>query len=521
MDGELMDKEVLCILDTRQIQRYIFRSNSMFETVGASNLLTHILQDALLYSLNHIDPPVPEEEYDLSLDENARIPYFADPRVQFQLMTCTAGNAMFIARTGALAQKIIRKVSRYYLDHGRMLDVAAAAVERTDDLDQDLSRMYRKLDAVKASSETLAPAGTLPVCMRERRTGEPVLDFDRITGEPLSRASVQKREEAAMRSGLVRLEDIHTTTGHDGKEYRAVIHADGNNIGITVQKILKEALDYEAGIRFRRRVINNIEQTIAGVMERSIKQLKDYYQEVTGKTDGFEKEFQVVGRAGDDINCICNAIWAFPFLKLFYRNLKGAVIWKSETMETPFFACGGVAFVTADNAFHPAFFLAEDCCSNAKKVAKKKENLRNGLAGNWVDFQVLDNPNSQNLEVLRERFYMTSERISLLMRPYSLDPEAEETEISFSRLMDRVRTIRTLQLSPFQEAAFRQSYLSGKSEFRRFLFYMKKKGIDLTGLLGDPLYTDGDKQLHAAWFDAAELTDFIPFDRGRTDSCTE
>jgi hypothetical protein len=68
MDRELMDKEVLCILDTRQIQRYIFRSNSMFETVGASNLLTHILQDALLYSLNHIDPPVPEEEYDLSLD---------------------------------------------------------------------------------------------------------------------------------------------------------------------------------------------------------------------------------------------------------------------------------------------------------------------------------------------------------------------------------------------------------------------------------------------------------------------
>ena len=217
MDRELMDKEVLCILDTRQIQRYIFRSNSMFETVGASNLLTHILQDALLYSLNHIDPPVPEEEYDLSLDENARIPYFVDPRVQFQLMTCTAGNAMFIARTGALAQKIMRKVSRYYLDHGRMLDVAAAAVERTDDLDQDLSRMYRKLDAVKASSETLAPAGTLPVCMRERRTGEPVLDFDRITGEPLSRASVQTREEAAMRSGLVRLEDIHTTTGHDGK----------------------------------------------------------------------------------------------------------------------------------------------------------------------------------------------------------------------------------------------------------------------------------------------------------------
>ena len=116
---------------------------------------------------------------------------------------------------------------------------------------------------------------------------------------------------------------------------------------------------------------------------------------------------------------------------------------------------------------------------------------------------------------------MTSERISLLMRPYCLEPEAEDTEISFSKLMDRVRVIRTLNLSPFQETAFRQSYLSGKTEFRQFLYYMKKKGTDLTGLLGEPLYIDRDKQMHAAWFDAAELTDFILSDMGETDSCTE
>ena len=50
---------------------------------------------------------------------------------------------------------------------------------------------------------------------------------------------------------------------------------------------------------------------------------------------------------------------------------------------------------------------------------------------------------------------------------------------------------------------------------------MDEKGIELAGFLGDSLYTDVDKQLHAAGSDAAELTDFIPFDRGRTDSCTE
>ena len=119
----------------------------MFETVGASDLLTHILQDAFLYSLEHIEPPVPETEYDLYLGADKQIPYFTDPCIQFQIMTNTAGTAMFIARTGALAQKIIRKVSRYFLDHGRSIDLAAAAVDKTDNLDQDLSRLYRKLDA--------------------------------------------------------------------------------------------------------------------------------------------------------------------------------------------------------------------------------------------------------------------------------------------------------------------------------------------------------------------------------------
>ena len=514
MDRELMDREVVCILDARQIQRYIFRANSMFETVGASDLLTHILQDAFLYSLEHIEPPVPETEYDLYLGADKQIPYFTDPCIQFQIMTNTAGTAMFIARTGALAQKIIRKVSRYFLDHGRSIDLAAAAVDKTDNLDQDLSRLYRKLDAVKASSETLSPMGTLPVCIREKRTGEPALAFDEITGEPVSRTSIQKREEAGNRKILVRMEDIHTTTGHDGKKYRAVIHADGNNIGITFQQLLREAMDYESEILFRRKIINNIEQTIAGVMERTLSQLEAFYREVTGETEGFEKEFQVVNRAGDDINCICNAVLAFPFLRLFFQNLEGAMIWKSETMETPLYACGGVAFVTEDNAFHPAFYLAEECCSNAKKIAKKEKNLRNGMAGNWVDFQVLDNPNSQNLDALRERFYLTSERISLLMRPYCLDPEVEESEISFNRLMDRVRIIKSLDLSHFQEMALRQSYLAGKAEFRQFLAYTKKKGTDLTGLLGEPLYTDGNKQVHSTWFDATELIDFIPIDKG-------
>ena len=37
------------------------------------------------------------------------IPYFTSEKIKFQLVMCAAGNAICLVRTGALAQKIIRK----------------------------------------------------------------------------------------------------------------------------------------------------------------------------------------------------------------------------------------------------------------------------------------------------------------------------------------------------------------------------------------------------------------------------
>ena len=509
MDNNLLEREVLCIIDTRQIQRYMFRSNTMLDTLGASDLMIHILDDAILSALKTVEPPVPEDQYDFSLDPKGELPYFRNPSVQFQLITCQAGNAIFIARTGALAQKIIRRVSRYYLEHARTLNVSAAAVEKTDNFGNDIFNMYRKLNAAKAASDTLEPMGTLPICIRENKTGEPVVGFDPVLGDPVSTSSLLRREEARRRKIMVSMEGIHTTEGSGKKNYRAVIHADGNNIGITIGRILQETPDYETGIRKRRSIGEGLKTTISGIISRTLKDLENYYHLVTGKSDGFEEEFLIVHVAGDDINCVCNAIWAFPFFHFFYKNLKGAYIWKTDTEDVPLYVCGGIAFVTENNTYHPAFSLAEECCSNAKKYAKKECNLRNGLAGNWIDFQILDNPNSQNLEMLREQSYVTPEQINLLARPYCLDPEFIEQETSYEKLMHRVRMIKTLDLDPNEKMLFRQSYLIGRENYKEFLGEMNSRGTDLTAILGSPLFTDSDKQQHAAWFDAAELSDFI------------
>lgn len=510
MEKELMEKEVLCILDTRQIQRFIFHSNSYIDTLGGSDLIKHILDDAIRFALENIEPKIPSDQYDLSVDPDAeRIPYFVNEKIQFQIIICAAGNAMFIARTGALCQKIVRKISRYYLEHGYSLGLAAAVAEKTDDLGNDIFRLYQKLTEVKASSDISDPVGALPVVIRENNTGYPGIRKDETTGEYYSLASALRRAEARKRSDIIGMKDIKPSNASNGSEYLAVIHADGNNLGITIGKLLQKSTGYEDGIRARRRINKTITATFRRAQEKTLNDLEEYYHSRFGDSAEFSCVFHPVHQAGDDINCICSADMVIPFLNALYENLKGAKLWESDDLNISLYVCAGVAFVTPKTDFHTAFRIAEECCKSAKTTAKKECNLRGGLAGNWIDYQICSTADMQELEMLREQSYMTKERINLMLRPYTLDPEDSDKTYSFEKLLQRSAAIKDSQLDEYQRKLLRQSYVMGRTEFGKWVRLLKRDGIDLNRLLGSPLYEDSDGNTHAVWFDAAELSDFV------------
>ncbi len=510
MEKGLMNKEVLCILDTRQIQRFIFRSNSYVDTIGGSDLIAHILDDAIRFALENIEPKIPSEQYDLSVDPDVdRIPYFVNEKIQFQIIVCAAGNAMFIARTGALCQKIIRKISRYYLEHAYSLGLAAAVTEKTDDLGNDVFRLYQKLTEVKASSDISDPIGALPVVIREHNTGDPAVGKDETTGEYYSLASFLRRAEAQKRSTIIEMKDIKPSKAANGSEYLAVIHVDGNNLGITIGKLLQKSTGYEDGIRARRRINKTITATFRRAQEKTLRDLEEYYHSRFGDRAELSRVFHPVHQAGDDINCICSADMVIPFLNALYENLKGAKLWESDDLNIPLYVCAGAAFVTPKVDFHTAFRIAEECCKSAKTTAKKECNLRGGLAGNWIDYQICNNSDMQELEMLREQSYITKERINLMLRPYTLDPEDSDKTYSFEKLIQRAAAIKDSRLDEYQRKILRQSYVIGRTDFGNWVRMLKYEGIDLNRLLGSPIYEDSDRNTHAVWFDAAELSDFV------------
>lgn len=514
MEQSLMDKEVLCAFTTRQIQHYIFFNNSFVDTLGGSMLVSHILKDGIRFALSHIDTPLQPEEYDLSNNPDAPIPYFNDKNIKVQQILCSAGKALLIIRTGALAQKIIRKVSRYYLDHAYSLNIMATVVEKTNHMGNDVLRLYQKLDQIKAAAHTLEPMDALPVTMREKKTGMPVITFDQERGDYISRASQLRRLESRRLGDTTKLTELPATKHRDKKKYWTVIHLDGNNFGITINRILQDTFSYQEGICVRRQINFHIESGYKRLVSRTTTDLENFYVANIGQAENFPREFQLLHQGGDDLNYMGSVRLMLPFLDFFYKNLEGEFIWNTPQLKIPFYISAGLAFVTTDYDFHSAYQLAEECCRSAKTEAKKSHNLRNGLAGNWIDYQISKNPHAQRLSLLRDKVYTTNAGIRLGLRPYCLDKESEGTARSYRTLLQRVKNIRKLPSVIRQANIMRQLYEMNKQEFSQWLQLQKERGVDFKEWLGEPLYRDTDGTQYAFWFDAAELADFLPAELG-------
>ncbi len=509
MEANLMDKEVLCILDTRQIQMYLFRNNSLRDVLGGSDVMDHIQMDAIHYALTHMEPALTEKNYALSLDPHEEIPWFHSPDIQFQLFYCSAGNAICLVRTGRLCQQLLHRMSRYYLEHGYSLNLTVAVTEKTDNLRQDLFELYNRLNEVKASGDVLEPQEPLSVVAREKWTGLPAIGRDE-QGAYYGRASAIRRKEAALRETVVDFSDIRTTRGPDGRDYLAVIHSDGNNLGITIGRLMRSTTSYEDGIHLRRLIASTIDEKYGCAVDKTIADMRAYWETLPAKKKSvFEQSFYVVHRGGDDLNVICDASMAIPFMNLLYKNLKGAVLWQSDDFTAPVYVCSGIAFVTKGSNFHSAFVMAEECCDRAKIAAKRETNLRNGFAGNWIDFQVYPEPQAQSLDIIREQSYVSASGRNMLLRPYCIDPEAEDKAYAWGKLMERTERLRQLGLSKSTLDEVHRTCMTGGYAFRHWLEVLKRKGVDLVSELGEAMEQNEEGTMSYAWLDAAELSGFF------------
>lgn len=529
-------KYVLAMYDVRGIQNYIFRTPDLKSAIGASALIEDIIEKALREAIALFEK---KTGYVLMKDmewyeETGPKPYEED-KYDVQILYIGGGNAFVIYRnelecgtesddgkktTGFLAASINSYMAKYVIEHTYALQLAAAMVTKTENYLEDQQNVRRKMEEVKQKMSAAVPFGATPVVKIDDRTGYPLVYAGGQYG--FSTESLNKKRAAEEKRWYYseeekKIDSLRTKKGVDSNV--AVIHIDGNNLGLRIRALLKDKVTYREGVAAQRQIsyrINHSYKTAFENMKLQVEEAgKNSHQLAMKETDIF---IIPVVTAGDDITYVCNGKTALKSVEFFVKEIsKYAMADNNADGKYSFSVCAGIAFVNSHFPFHIAYSVAEECCENAKKTAKSRENMQDNQIGNWVDYHICRNVHARNLKALREREYVTGLGEQLMTRPYYISTGLEREGGRFASLSNSSRALHKLEenILYFVEGddftkrfakQLRNTYPMGRHEVQQlkiFLQSRKKKMPD--GTLD--MYEDN----RARWYDALEIMDlFVP-----------
>ena len=512
MKKELLDKEVICIYDTRAIQKFIFSNNNNIDIIGAGNIVSDVLPEALNYALeNNKGMPLGRDEYCMSeMEDPDNVPYFDDQKIRAQVVTIGGGNAFMLYRTGRPCSEVSKAFSRYILEHTYSLQVAVAAVAKTENMDNDINQLYLKLDRIKNTEAFSHPLGTLPIIKKEKTSGAPVIGTDKDTGEEISMQTFFRREKVRTDKHL---QNKVRTLGELSKynDKLAYIHMDGNSMGLTIGRIMGSISDYKEGIIARRRlnmnIMNQYVQTLADSKDWLLTRMSD---------DGIPAEesdryFQELHTGGDDINLAMNARYSFMFVEHFIKEVSKKTLWNDDRLGMIYFSvCAGIALVSPDVSCRMGLWLAESCCETAKNEAKKPINLINGNVGNWIDFHINEDSYINDIDTIREDRFKTDTNTYLCLRPYCVDRDRSDTPTYYEKFK---ALCHMLQKGIYEEKVTKMlldGYGVGMSYMENQLKSFELLGGEIPDSIGKAyVRVAGREGSYANWFDALQVMDYM------------
>lgn len=536
------------IVDTVQIQPYIFGSNRLKENIGASWLVAQATDD------------------------------WAEARLPSGVERLYAGGGNFVARAEdeASAKQFGRELSKKALLEAPGLQLAMTYREREKEegLATAVSKTFTQLAKEKQARAHREPLLGLGVTVMCRSTALPAVDMTEMVANdpnsvyPASAEILAKLgvNDAATKRLIEKLpppegfaypryfDDMGREKGE--QSYIAIVHADGNGIGKKFQAIIREHQekgDDEAYLKAVRSLSDNIKEASRAALQATLHALhgrichdepvnKDAIRqrnaqgnivaEVMLKKEGGKiyLPFRPLVFGGDDVTFVCDGrlgiSLAAEYLRQFEEQTE-AIIGEKLT------ACAGIAIVKSHYPFARAYGLADGLCSSAKKYRQQQ-----GLDASCLDWHFALTGLSGDIGEIRKREYTTYQQPEklkepgssykgehLTLRPLTLNGNPNETHRSFNVVLSGVTAFQDLQLEPPEKEpkwstrrnkvkALREALRGGPAAVRRF-----KIMYDLGKLPAVDASKNNDFQSGGWWadwcgyFDAIEMMDwFIPLE---------
>lgn len=390
------------------IQNFIFSTNKLKEIIGASEMIEHICTD-LFFKTANIKPE----------DRN--------------IILSAAGNIKYIFESKENCQELVKVFPKTVMEYAPGITLSQAVVQiEGEEYSKDLQTLENLLKAQRNKTPLTSELGFIGL-ERSRRTGGVANSYNQ--NKALDKATINKLdaiENASLFKKMTGLTpkvselsfDTEDITRSGKNSWIAVIHADGNGIGKIIQNKGSELTQSGKFFEFSK-----------ALETATINAVKTAFEHVIlAKHDSkFKYPIRPIILGGDDLTVIIRADLAFAFTQTFLKHFeeqseKLFKPLKLEGFEHGLTACAGIAYIKNSYPLHYGLDLADQLCSDAKKMVKASNTdgllidpKYNQMPKSALSFYKVQESFIDDFKTLKDRTLITSDKLSYYAGPYLLE----------------------------------------------------------------------------------------------------
>jgi hypothetical protein len=424
------------------IQGFIFQTNKLKEIVGASELVEQICTTKFL-----------EVTGILKDDKN--------------LIINAAGNIKYIFEDKTKCEHLVRIFPKIIMDFAPGITISQAVVPTTGDLPKDIDCLEQLLKAQRSKAsmpietgfmglERDRRAGGVAFISRNKRKGG-IEEICEATHKKLQKSDpeYQYKDELQKENLFFKISnkvvskeevphDVEKITESGKNSWLAIIHADGNALGILLQTLGKKLKENKVS----EEKVKTAFSTFSKSLDTATKEAARIAFENVIKVDLTKYKYPIrpVILGGDDLTVIIRADLALDFtikfLEAFEKETEKQFKFLFDDYEIKGFengitACAGIAYIKEKYPFHYGVHLAELLTGKAKKFSKKDGKP---IPPSSLSFYKVQSSFIESLEDMTEKtLTATISNVSFDYGPYLI--HAQEGKASVDMLKNKLKVL--------------------------------------------------------------------------------
>lgn len=364
------------------IQEYIFTTNDLQEIIGASEIIDSLGQ-------KFQDKKKDDGEIFAIFDELLN----GKEKLVDKILLNAAGNFRAIVNGEENLKKIVYNLPKKIMQNAYGITISQATAPYNGDY-ETASKILEQRLKTQRNRPSLPLDMSINFMSLAPKTARAVIEFR--SNDALDISSIQKREahtkwfnkQRDKYKNFIEMKQFSQISNKKNK--LAVIHADGNGLGVLVKnlvEVVKKSNDTGAITRFS--------EALDGATKDAFTNAKKKTKASLGKDRLHIKELIL---SGDDMAAVCDADIALEFTKNFIEEFEILTDKSKSAIEQKLTMCAGIVYCNEKFPFHYAIGLAEELCAAAKKHSKNKyvKDQEKDIAPSCLMFHNIQSSNFQN-----------------------------------------------------------------------------------------------------------------------------